>query len=252
MSYITKAFYILFVVEIACFSFSYAGHSECQENRVEIAKELYEQGMYLKSMKVLKDLLLTKKDGITVEAHIYLAFNYIAIGDKSKAVEQFKRALDIEPMLLLDAYKITPEIKTTFEEAKKERRFEFACCSCFIPGFGQMMKGEVTKGRVFIAASAITLAGTLISWAITASKRNHYLSLGFNETGEIARAYEDYDRWHKITIVSGATFLCIYIYGAIDAALAKASADDRRTANQGGIYLKPQRESISIGYSAKF
>ena len=176
----------------------------------------------------------------------------MAIGDKPAAKGYFKRALNIEPKLQLDAYEVTPEKIAVYEEAKKERRYESACCSCFIPGFGQMMKGEESKGRVLIAASAITLAGTLISWAITNSKHDYYLSLGPDDIEQMVQAYHDYNWWYRITIVSGITFLGIYIYSFVDARLARTPTKGRRAEQQTGLYLKLQRESVSIGYSTYF
>jgi len=216
---------------------------------VAIAKEYYESGAYSRSITKLETALPYLAGNPLIEAHVILAFNYVMVGDKANAIEHFKSALTKNPDLQLDANGITPEITAVYEEARKEKAYESAGCSCFIPGIGQILKGDDNKGRAIIAASVITIAGTLISWSIADSKHSEYLSLGPDDMDQMDRAYDDYNRWLKITALSATAFLGIYIYSIVDAMLWRRPNSPKTNNVQTGILFKYDGEITQIGYA---
>ena len=217
---------------------------------LEAAIEYYQNERYSKSINELISILRDSKKDSIVTVHIYLAFNYTAIGDRAEAIKHFKKALSINPKLDLDIYDTTEDIRITFNNARKERARESACCSCFFPGIGQMMKGDDGKGKAIIAASAFTLIGTALSWLVMENKHNYYLSLGPDKTSYMDQAYNDYNQWRKITILGAAAFLGVYFYSFVDAILVKTSAPRKEGSNSTGLHLDSDGESFCIGYKA--
>lgn len=213
------------------------------------AREYYESGAYSRSITKLESALPFLEGNTLVEAHTLLAFNYVVVGDKANAIEHFKHALTKYPDLQLDAYGATPEIMAVFEEARKEKAYESAGCSCFIPGIGQILKGDDQKGRAILAASVITLGGTLISWSIADSKHSAYASLGPDDIDQMDSVYNDYNRWRKITIVSGVLFVGIYTYSIFDAMLWIKPSRRRTSNSRAGIILQYDGDNTKIGYA---
>ncbi|UCF71081.1 MAG: hypothetical protein JSW49_02055 [candidate division WOR-3 bacterium] len=216
---------------------------------LQIAKAHYASGAYSRSVTMLETALPYLSGNQLIEAHVFLAFDYVAIGDDASAIEHFKNALTKDPNLQLDGYAPTPDILTVFEDARKEKAYESAGCSCFIPGIGQIFKGDKSKGRVIIAASVLTLAGTLVSWSIADSKHTAYLSLGPDNLDQMDDVYNDYNRWRKITILSGAAFVGIYVYSIFDAMLSLKKTKTKTSNLQTGFHFKCDGNHTQIGYA---
>jgi len=212
------------------------------------AREHYENGAYAQAVTQLETILPYLEGRAALDAQILLAFNYVAIGDEMSAIEHFKGALIQDPELTLDEYETTPEIMAVFNEAVQEQAYEYAGCSCFIPGIGQILKGDYKKGRVIIASSVITLAGTMISWSIADGKRSNYLSIGPDDLDQIAEAYDDYNRWRKITILSASAFLGIYVYSIVDAMISRTPSKMKRPEQRSGLKLRFEDGTTGISY----
>lgn len=222
--------------------------SDGYERILETAREDCRNEAYASAIGQLETILPYLEGNALVEAHVLLAFNYVGIGDTTNAIEHFKDALTTEPKLQLERYGPSPEIITVYEHAKQERAHELAGCSCFIPGIGQILKGDDNNGRAIIAASAITLAGTLLSWSIADGKRTNYLSLGPEDLDRIDDAYDEYNRWRKITILSATVFVGIYVYSIVDAMAVKTGSKLPNAENEAGMILKFGGEQVNIGY----
>jgi tetratricopeptide (TPR) repeat protein len=241
-----------FNTKLCLLIFALASHSclgQVRENytppdTLEIAKDYYLSGAYSRSITTLETLLPYLEGNPLIEAHVYLALNYVVVGDKASAIEHFKSALTWDPDLQLDAYGVTPDIMAVYDDARKEKAYESAGCSCFIPGIGQILKGDDRKGRAIIAASVITLAGTLISWSIADSKHTAYLSLGPEDIDKMDSTYDEYNRWRKITILSGAAFAGIYMYSIFDAVMSR-----KQTQPQTGVIFKYDGNNTQFGYA---
>ena len=112
------------------------------------------------------------------------------------------------------------------------------------------MKGDEGKGKAIIAASALTFAGTVLSWLVMDNKHNYYLSLGPDDVYHMDQAYNDYNRWRKVTMFTAATFLGVYLYSYVDAMIVGKSAVRQDPSNSIGLYLDSNGESLCIGYKA--
>lgn len=222
---------------------------------LESARQHYEQGAYTRAITELESLL-SRFNGtngcderVAVDTYVLLALNYVAVGDKSTAIEHFKKALIREPRLLIDRYEPAPEVAAVFEEARKEQAYESAGCSCLIPGAGQFMRGDDFKGGMVIAGTVISLAGTVISWSIADGKYNQYVSLGPDEIDLMDEVYDEYNRWWKTTIVSGGVLLGIYVYSIVDAMIAERPATVKAPPDGTGFLLEYDGERVRIGYA---
>jgi hypothetical protein len=231
----------------ASFCFSEANRREPCNDALNMAIDYYESRAYTKSIKALDSILHECDEISKFEVNKYLAFNYVAIGDEPLAIVHFKRALSLHPQYEIAEDITSPDIHRVFEDARKELAHESGGCSCFIPGIGQFMKGEDNKGRAIIAASGVTLTTAIITWAVADSKHNHYLSLGPEDIDDMDRAYEDYNRWHKASIVTATTFVAIYMYSIFDAILTRKPNNHVNDKNP-GFNIDSDGESVEISY----
>jgi tetratricopeptide (TPR) repeat protein len=214
---------------------------------IEMAKQDYANGSYTRAISTLGNVLEQLSGDARVEAHKYLAFSYVALGARDKAHEHFKKALRINPKLELSIYETTPEVLEAFANAKTERAHESAGCSCFIPGIGQLMKGEETKGKLIIATSALTFTAATVSWVVTDNKSNYYHSLGPDDNTHMDAAYEDYNKWYKTSLAASALFLSVYVYSIID-----ALSPGKIINTEHGFLLTVDEECITMGYITDF
>ncbi|UCD06523.1 MAG: hypothetical protein JSV98_04645 [candidate division WOR-3 bacterium] len=243
-----KRYFLLFLACLTRLPYGQTSEHDGQELVLASAREHYENGAYARAITQLETIFPYLEGESIIDAHILLAFNYVAIGDEASAVAHFKGALTQNPELNLDEYDTTPEIRAVFKEAAQEQAYEFAGCSCFIPGIGQILKGDYTKGRVIIAASAVTLAGSLVSLSIADGKRTTYLSLGPDDLDRIEEAYDDYNRWRKITILSATAFLGVYVYSIVDAMISRTSAKRKEINQRSGIKFNVDSKSMGVSY----
>lgn len=212
-----------------------------------MAIDYYETRAYTKSIKALDSILHECETIYKLEVNKYLAFNYIAIGDEATAIAHFKRVLSLKPAFELTEEITSPDIHRVFEDAKKELAHESGGCSCFIPGFGQFMKGEDNKGRAIIAASGLTLTAAIVTYAIADSKHNHYLSLGPEDIDDMDRAYDDYNRWRKSSIITATAFVGIYVYSIFDAILSRKPNNANHN-KKSGLNIDADGQSVEISY----
>lgn len=222
--------------------------SDGYEQVLEIAREDYRNQAYANSIGQLETILPYLKGSELVDAHIFLAFNYVRLGDTTTAVEHFKDALTTDPKLQLKPYDPSPEIVIVYEQAKQEKAHELAGCSCFIPGIGQILRGDTESGGVIIAASTISLAGTLLSWSIADGKRSNYLSIGPADLDRIEEAYDEYNRWRKITVISATVFVGIYLYSIVDAMIVRSDSKLSNAEDETGMILELNGDQVNIGY----
>lgn len=225
------------------------------EQALDSAWQHFEHGAYARSITELESLLFRLDgtddsiDTMAVEAYILLGFNYVAIGDRQTAIDHFKRALIREPKLRIDRYGPTPQITAAFLEARHEQAYESAGCSCLIPGAGQFMRGDDLKGGAVIAGTVVSLASTVVSWSIADSKHDQYIALGPEDIGMMDQVYDDYDRWRKITVLSGTVLIGIYIYSIVDAMIAERPAAAGTWPGETGFYLEYDGEHARAGYA---
>lgn len=216
---------------------------------LDVAKQYYKNGAYTDAIDTFESILVQLQDSARIEAHKYLAFSLIAIGDYETAHENFKKALKLAPRLKLDQANTSPQILNIFRKAKQERAFESAMCSCFIPGIGQVLKGEETKGKIVIAVSGLTFAAVMFSWFVADTKHDFYSDLGPDDIDIMDHAYHDYNRWYKTSILFSALFTSVYVYSIIDAMLLKENKQASILKRNRQLFLGADKECLCIGYT---
>ncbi|OGC41699.1 hypothetical protein A2Y85_02840 [candidate division WOR-3 bacterium RBG_13_43_14] len=208
------------------------------------AMECYYNGYYSQTISVLQKALDSYQNGDRLSAHKFIAFSYMATGNFYAARIHFKEMLDIDPTFMLDSITVPLDVYRTFISAKQELRGEAAMCSCFIPGWGQMMVGEEKKGRTIMITSAITAGCGAISWIITDDKHRQYLSLGPDERHRMDELYRNYNTWYHISVGVTAGFIICYVYSIADA-LPRFIGKNKK---EKSYHLRIGYEHIEFGY----
>ncbi|MEO0215818.1 MAG: hypothetical protein ABIL14_02240 [candidate division WOR-3 bacterium] len=223
------------------------------ESLLNQAQQDYEKGEYTKVISTLEGELNQFKGDDRVVAHKYLGLSYLALGDNASAKDHFKLLLKMNPKFLFDTTIIKgPGIVKAINEARKEIAREAAFCSCFIPGSGQMIKGEDMKGRIIMLGSGISLAGALYLWTITNNKHEQYLSLGPDDQERMDEYYDVYNRWYHRALLGSTLFIGIYLYNFIDAMFANTEVRIASNCNNCRIYCTTDNEKIQFGCGIKF
>lgn len=168
----------------------------------------YNRGRYtvsvrdLEAMVALEDLV---DPNLAARIHIYLAFNYVATRQPSRASDAFRAALQLDRNLTLgeDAV-IAPKIRRVFvqtrretlEQMRKHERVQTFWRSCLIPGWGQRYRGDRLKGYGFMAAQVGILTGMAIAINRVGTARNGYVNFGVDDAVAIyaqRQSIEDLD-----------------------------------------------------------
>lgn len=245
---------------------------------LEQAKGYYNNGEFENAINELQRALqylkqLNQND--QVEAYKYLAFSYVAFGDKLKAKEQFRKALVLDPNLELDPATVSPKIIKVFEEVKSEisvkppippvvqptepvigprggiSTFGATARSCCLPGWGQMYKGEGSKGKKLMIYSGIAFGTALISQVISNNKHNVYLDVEPGDTDEMAQAYNSYKFWYNAAALTTTTFIGLYFYNIYDVVFTKAKIKSSMNKPDNGFYCAMQRGYFQVGYNVR-
>ncbi|MEO0185077.1 MAG: tetratricopeptide repeat protein [candidate division WOR-3 bacterium] len=261
------------------FSFSQQVSGDSLLKMLEKAKLFYNNGEYENAIKQLEDALQYLKQlnqSEQVEAYKYLAFSYVAFGDKERAKEQFKKALLLDPKLELDPATVSPKIIKVFEEAKAEmatvtpkpppvqppptkptkpvvQPAEVSATgalmrSCCLPGWGQMYKGESSKGKKLMIATAVLLPTAVISTTIQEKKHQKYLDIEPGNEDEMDQAYREYKLWYNITAFSWLTFAGLYFYNLYDVIFTKPATKSSMINFDNGFYCNLTNDYLQFGY----
>jgi phage tail protein X len=98
-----------------------AEEQEASREAISGLKHAYETGKYVEIVASASRLI--GRGQLTVPQEIgvynYLAFAYVALGEKSLALEAFKRTLTLQPEMELSTITNSPKILAVFNEAKK-------------------------------------------------------------------------------------------------------------------------------------
>lgn len=240
------------------------------------AKNHYYSGEYEFAIKELENalqFLKQLKQTDQVEAYKYLAFSYVAFGDRIKAKEQFKKALILDPELELDPATVSPKIIKVFEEAKAEGAvtptiqpsepttrvskeeisgFDATIRSCCVGGWGQMYRGEKSKGRKMMIAWGVTGGATLVSWIIAGNKENAYHDLRSTSPQDHDDAYEQYKLWWNIAAANTLVFLGVHAYNLFDIVFHKPRTRTSMLEKEDGFICEANLDRVQIGYNLSF
>jgi len=241
------------------------------------AKTFYYSGEYEYAIRELEDALQylkQLKQTDQVEAYKYLAFSYVAFGDRNKAKEQFKKALLLNPDMELDPATVSPKIIKVFEEAKAElavspppepaepvtaaareeiSTFDATIRSCCIGGWGQMYRGESSKGKKMMIAWGVTMGTTLVSWIIAGNKHEAYKALYWDDpSSAFDDAYEKYKLWYNIAAVNTLVFLGVHVYNLYDVVFHKPRTSTSMIESDRGFVFDANTECVKFGYILHF
>lgn len=109
---------------------------------------------------------------LAAKLHAHLAFNYVAMRRSKEAQQAFRTALMFDPTLDIgDESVIAPKIRREFlavqDDALKDYRARVRrntlLRSLFLPGWGQIYRGERWKGYAFMTAEFAMVTGTVLS-----------------------------------------------------------------------------------------
>jgi len=273
---------ILFLTLAACgLSFAQQVSGDSLVKLLEQAKNFYNGGEYEKAITELEQALqflkqLNQLD--QVEAYKYLAFSYVAFGDKEKAKDQFRLALKLDPKMELDPSVVSPKIIKVFEEVKSEfaavpppvtppvkppvkppatqshkSEAVTTAMSCCIPGLGQMYRGEKAQGTTLMILGSTTLVSFLISAGVAEQKYQDYLAVEPPDTTDaFDRAYKAYRIWYNARAVTGLAFAGVYLYNLYDIIFTKPPMKTSRVQTDNGFYCVTDPDRVQCGYRFKF
>ena len=166
------------------------------------------------------------------EIHKYLAFCYVAYGQRDKAVKEFLEVLKINPEYRFDKQIYSPKIIEVFESALQEYNLQKSLKpqaknltsheiqinagkrSLIFPGLGQMYKGDTKKGYILIGSETVSLCALVFSQWQLESSHDEYLNAV--NPADIEKKYDRYDFFYKARNISAAAVAVIYVYGFFD------------------------------------
>ncbi|MDD3626745.1 MAG: tetratricopeptide repeat protein [bacterium] len=216
------------------------------EKALENAKNYYNQGEFNKAIEELQKAMSSlekQKDEDMIEAYKYLGFSYVAFGEKEKAKAEFKKVIKLDPQLQLDPSFVSPKIIAVFEEARAELQaegFDFSkkpvyinpqpeppkpqgqwtrggafARSLFVPGLGQIYKGQKVKGYVILGAETLFLLATLNAMGEYNDAKSAYEDAKYGEDFEAL--YSDYESASGKANGMAAVLGILWTYNIIDA-----------------------------------
>lgn len=216
-----------------------------------MAKLEFEKENYSGALKILETTLSQLNKAQNQDIHLYMGLSYVAIGSYAEAHEHLRIVLKLDPDFSLMSTLATPAAIKTFNAVKKEIARESAVCACFIPGIGQMLKGEDRKGKMIMLGSAMSFVSSIGLWMRTEGLRSDYLSLAPDEIDKMDEFYNGYNRWYKASLISSSIFGIIYLYSFFDAMFANTKV--RIVSNStNGFYHQLQEKEFKMGYHIGF
>jgi tetratricopeptide (TPR) repeat protein len=222
------------------------GQTAQQEQIIQEIKRQFEQGnIYEAEMQALKalnsDIEFSSENLCTV--HNYLAFCYVALGDKANAIKEFLKSLEINPNQRFNPQLISPKIIEVFNLASEEyqrqqkikpidskqtlekAQIKASKRSLIFPGLGQLYKGNKTKGYLFIGGESLSLLSiTVFQWQY---QKTHEAYLKATLPNDIEKKYKDYDLYYKLRNLSIGMSAAIYVVSYFDAIYSKPYAQKK-------------------------
>ena len=221
-------------IVLLCCSVLY-GQGPAQEQMVdEIARQFSSGNIYEAEIQALKalhsDIQFSNEN--LFEIHKYLAFCYVAYGQRDKAIKRFLEMLKLNPSHRFDPQIVSPKIVqvfetalTEFENANKNKQeipeisasdiqLRAGMRSLAFPGLGQLYKGDKKKGYALIVGEAAAAAGFAISQIMLEKSHDEYLDAANQHM--IQNKYETYNNWYKARNFTAAAAVMIYLYGFFD------------------------------------
>lgn len=211
---------------------------------------------------------LAEDDGLTLaartEIHSILALIAYTRGDLDEARRHFNLALDLDPAHTLDPLLVSPKIVSFFDEVRAERRRsatettggpeiryvvvrdnrpDAALRSMVLPGWGQLYKGERTKGWALAGLWGLNASAVVVAHLQAERSRNAYLDE--TNAAEVAARYDTYNSWHRArnSLLLGAAGIWLYSY--VDALLSPGERP-AQAYRPGPVSVLPSRTGLSL------
>jgi len=185
---------------------------------------------------------------------------YYAKKDQPKAVEAYKKALQLNPQntgLQNFLARYSPEAASAagVDVAYGPKDwFQPLWRSTLLPGWGQFYNGQPTKGTVLMVADLLLLGGTVATYVVGNSAREKYLSLDATATqADFDSAYGTWDSMANINHITNIGWGVVYAFTLVDAVVSakrqplnKAMFEEKAPALQFG-YL-PKSGALGANY----
>ncbi len=170
-----------------------------------------------------------------VEVHTTLGLILHARNEPLEARAQFAAALSLDPSLELDPLLVSPKTMDFFEEIKadgrsteridqaptiryvrvRDLRPAATLRSLAVPGWGQLYKGDRTKGWALISIWSATVAGTVAAHLLRSNARQAYLDA--TNPDEIAGQFDTFVAWHRTRSAFALGAATVWGVAALDA-----------------------------------
>lgn len=200
-----------------------------------------------------------------VEVHTILAVVSYATNGTEEARRHFQAALMLDPELELDPDEFPPKIVEIFDEVKgdtplaqeptpaePEIRYvtvvdpipAAAVRSAVLPGWGQIYKGQRTKGKVLLSTWGVAATGLVVSQAFYSYHANQQRDA---DTQSAARdASEKKNSWHRARNGFAIAASGIWLYSYLDTILSEAPPPTIRLSQRATATLQPGVSSFRL------
>ena len=218
-------------------------------SRLNALWEAYQELDYEKAQQLAQAALTAfEKPEDLAQVHVVLGLIAFSQNDRVVATRQFTDALVLDPAVELDALLVSPITRDFFEDIRtglaqasrddtlqpeappryvlvRDRRAEAALRSMVLPGWGQLYKGQRTKGRLLLGLWSVAVAGTLTSHILRQQSRTTYIDAG---PAEVEERYDTFNQWHKTRNALVLGTAAVWVYSYLDALVAGGQSPDRR------------------------
>ncbi|RMF59683.1 MAG: hypothetical protein D6746_07920 [Bacteroidetes bacterium] len=243
-------------------------------SRLAAIQAAYQQLDYERA-KALGEAALQDYDAFTpaqlTEIHTLLGLVYFSENEPEAARLQFEAALSLTPDLSLDPLLVSPKILAFFEEVKRnwqqrqaaaeagiqagairyvrleDPRPAAALRSFVLPGWGQLYKGDRTKGWLLMAGWGVAVTGTLVAHVRRNQARDAYLAE--RDPDRITDRYDTFNTWHKARNNLALAASALWVLSYLDALVFRPPAPARATlALRPGFSASPPALHISVRF----
>jgi len=173
-----------------------------------------------------------------------LALSYYSRQDMQGALKNFSNILGLDPHYRLDPLENSPKILAFFEEIRRQKEiaesvapsqhtdtlttaaahliadsvrqasYQQMVLSLFLPGSGQIGRGEKTKGWLLLAGNFTLLGAALYFAAETNRLEDRYLQV--TDMDKISGTWDEYNRVYKNRNLFITGFAVLWLYTQID------------------------------------
>jgi hypothetical protein len=194
---------------------------------------IYQAGDYERVVRLapvfLADSARTAADSGAIDRTY--AFALVALGRTDEAAVVFRRLLTMDPNLKLDPEAVSPKIRAVFESVKAQtvtphdpqrtappetlRMRQPVPLSVLIPGLYQIATGRTLTGYALAGATALSIAGLVLSHVAYNDARADYLQASSPQ--DIADRHRDANNWSHARVVLSGTTAALWLTGLLTA-----------------------------------